>query len=251
MEKREWNIEPQSLNEKLAARGDVCPIPYTHDRIHETHHWWHEMARYYHEPQQFRYALGAFLQAARSVTFMLQKEQGIFKDFSWYHTWVEQAKKDPALQWLHDARTDYVHRQALEPHSWLSMRCIDNPRQYLSDEDDDGSLAFDVSPFECTHYYMNHDIVTDHGHEWTRHWEIDGLEGCELLEVCADIYDRLDALVVDAHRRLGSDIGTSRSPHSKRALPCMEDPAKHRIVRTFIRDGQEVWQDEPPQLHRE
>jgi hypothetical protein len=251
MERREWNIEPQSLSEKLAARGHLCPIPYTHDRMHETHHWWHEMARYYHEPQPFRYALGAFVQAARSVTFMLQKEQEVFKDFSWYQTWVEQAKKDPVLQWLNDVRTDYVHRQSLEPQSWLHMRCIDNPHQALDDEDGDGSFAFDVSPFECTHYYMNQGLETDHGHEWTRHWGIDGLEGRELLEVCADIHDKLDELVSDAHRRLGHATWVFKSQHSKRMLPCMEDTTKYRIVRTVVRDGREVWQDEPPQLHRE
>jgi hypothetical protein len=65
------NLEPASLAENLAATGGKCPIPFTHDRLHETHHWWHEMARWYHEPQEFRYALGAFIQAARNVTFML------------------------------------------------------------------------------------------------------------------------------------------------------------------------------------
>src|SRR6266566_5449935 len=91
---------PDSLAELFAGEGPPCSIPYTHDRLHECHHWWHEMARNYHEPEPFRYSLGAFLQAARSVTFMLQKEQGAFSDFSWYQQWQERAKNDELLQWL-------------------------------------------------------------------------------------------------------------------------------------------------------
>lgn len=69
------NPDPQTLAEKVAAVGSKCPIPATHDRLFEIHHWWHEMARWYHEPEPFRYRLGAFIQAARNVTFMLQTEK--------------------------------------------------------------------------------------------------------------------------------------------------------------------------------
>jgi hypothetical protein len=82
-EKVTRNSEPKSLAESIAAKGSACPIPLTHDRFFETHYWWHEMARTYHEPEPFRYSIGAFVQAARSVTFMLQKEKRIFEDFSW------------------------------------------------------------------------------------------------------------------------------------------------------------------------
>ena len=247
MKKPEQNIEAQSLAENLAARGRKCPIPFTHDRLAETHHWWHEMARNYHEPHPFRYAVGAFIQAARNVTFMLQKEHSVFDDFTWYQKWVEQAKKDSVLSWLSDARTDFVHRQSLEPHSWLEMRCVGNPRDpHGSDED---PLRMEVSPFECTHYYMNRGPFTDYGYEFTRFWGSEGLPGRELLKACADVYDRLDDLVSDAHQRLGGEMLSHRSEGSNRALPCMEDITKHRVARTVVRDGREVWEDDPPGLH--
>src|SRR5215475_8414003 len=110
MEKVTKKPEPDSLAEKLAGDGGACPIPLTHDRLFEVHYWWHEMARNYHEPDQFRYSLCAFVQAARSVTFMLQKEQHVFADFSWYESWVEKAKKDSVMSWLESARTNVVHR---------------------------------------------------------------------------------------------------------------------------------------------
>jgi hypothetical protein len=45
------NSDPKSLAESIAAKGSICPIPATHDRLSEIHHWWHEMARWYHEPE--------------------------------------------------------------------------------------------------------------------------------------------------------------------------------------------------------
>src|SRR5437879_5340927 len=124
MSEPERNIEPATLAEKVAAPGSKCPIPYTHARLHEVHHWWHEMARWYHEPQEFRYALGAFLHASRSLTYMLQNEKTAFNDFSWYDAWVGAAKKDPLLKWVHDIRNEFVHQHSLEPNSWLTIRCF-------------------------------------------------------------------------------------------------------------------------------
>jgi len=207
------------------------------------------MARYYHEPEPFRYDLGAFIQAARNVTFMLQKEQAAFKDFKWYQEWAERAKKDSVLRWLGDARTDLVHRQALEPHSWLEVRCVGNPRQ--TEDSDNDHFGGKVSPFECTHYYMNRGPSTDHGHEFTRFWGIEALPGRELLEVCADVYDRLDELVRDAHQRLGAGMVSHQREGSNRTLPCMEDITKHRVAHTVVRDGREVWEGEPPRLHHD
>jgi hypothetical protein len=109
------------------------------------------MARWYHEPQEFCYALGAFIQAARNVTFMLQKEKSVFKDFVWYESWREHAKANQLLKWLHDTRTDFVHCQSLEPHSWLKMRCLgEHPTPHNFDDDEDESLIFSVSPFACS-----------------------------------------------------------------------------------------------------
>jgi hypothetical protein len=249
METPKPNPDPKSLAESLGAQGSACPIPFTHDRLREVHHWWHEMARYYHEPEPFRYAFGAFVQAARNVTFVLQKEKGIFPDFAWYAEWVSKAKQDALLTWLLDTRNDFVHRQSLEPKSYLRMRCIDNPRQnHFDDEDGDGSDIYNVSPFACTHYYIGTGWRTDHAHEFTRHWEMDGLP-YEILKTSADIYDRLDDLVTKAHKRLGATMQSYRASPDGRALPCMEDIDKHRVIFTTVQDGKEIWNNEPPGLH--
>jgi hypothetical protein len=242
MAKFSLNPNPKDLAEMMAALGSRCPIPATHDRLFEVHHWWHEMAHWYHEPEPFRYRLGAFIHAARSVTFMLQKERGVFKDFHWYAEWVSRSKGDPVLIWLKNIRTGIVHTQALEPSSWLQMRCIGNAR--LTRRRDGHPLQMKVSPFRCTHYYM-HGPGTDHRHEFTRHWSMEGLDGRELLEVCADVYDRLDGIVQEAHERAGAKMVSHARPDSARKLPCMEEIKKYRVTKTHMRRGKEVWLDEP------
>lgn len=254
MEEPESIRQPQSFAEKLAVQGHTCNIPFTHDRLQESHYWWHQMARNYHEPDPFRYSLGAFIQASRSVSFMLQKEQAAFPNFDWYKSWAEEAKNDPVLRWLNDARTEVVHRRALQPDSWLEMRCIDNPRQLIDDEDDYGPIGT-KDPFMCTHYYIVNGPSTDHAHEFTRFWGIEGLKERELLETCADIYGHLSELVREAHRRLGGEMATFErmKPYieksARKGFPCMQDVMKHRIVRTVIREGKEIWEDEPTGLH--
>lgn len=241
------NVEAQSLAEKLAARDNRCPIPFSHDRMSEAHYWWHQIARNYHEPDPFRYSLGAFLVAARSVTLMLQKEQDAFKDFGWYREWADQAKMDPVLRWANDSRVVLVHQQSLAPHSWLELRCLDNPRQPHGKDED--PFRFQASPFECTHYYMNQLRGTDHRHYFERHWEVDTLPGRELLDACADVFDRLETLVDEAHARLGASQLSHKRDDSPRTLPCMINTLKFRVVRTSIRNGREVWKNQPKGLH--
>jgi hypothetical protein len=88
-----------------------APSPDTHDRLAEVHHWWHELAELYHEPDPFRYRLGAFTQAARSVTLMLQTEKAVFEDFDFYENdWVAKAKADPIMRWLKNTRNSSFHQ---------------------------------------------------------------------------------------------------------------------------------------------
>lgn len=241
------NRNPKTLAEKLAADGSACPIPATHDRLAEVHHWWHEMAEWYHEPDLFRYRLGAFAQAARSVTLMLQTEKAIFDDFAFYENWVAKANADPIMQWLKNTRNSGFHKSALAPSSWLQMECFRNPRKLASDEKDAPIGTQD--PFQCTHSYISIGPSTDHGHNFTRHWSMEGLDGRELLEACAHVYDRLDEIVTEAHRHAGARVVSYARVGSPRRLPCMEDIDRYRIVKTRIRKGKEVWVNKPRRPH--
>lgn len=206
------------------------------------------MAEWYHEPDPFRYRLGAFVQASRSVSLMLQTEKSVFADFDWYEVgWVTRMRNDPIMTWLNSTRTDFFHRKSLEPSSWLEMECFRNPRR--SPWDEDNVPIGTVDPFRCTHYYINRGPETDHGHNFTRMWSMEGLNGRELLDACANVYDVLDELVGDAHDRLDASTVSYAKPGSKRRLPCMEKIDQYRIVKTRIRKGKEVWINRPRKPH--
>jgi hypothetical protein len=244
------NLKPRTLAEKMAAEGSTCPIPATHDRLAELHYWWHQMAEMYHEPDPFRYRLGAFAQAARSVTFMLQTEKSVFKDFAFYETdWVGKTKLDSIMQWVHKTRTAGFHQSNLAPSSWLEMQCVRNPRKLpWGDEEEFNYPVGTIDPWQCTHQ-LAHGPLTDHGHNFTRLWSMEGLGGRELLDACAYVYDRLDEIVTEAHERLGAHIVSYNRVGSPRRLPCMENIDQYRIVKTRIRRGKEVWVNKPRQPH--
>jgi hypothetical protein len=243
--------DPRTFAQKLAAEGSSCPIPATHDRLAEVHYWWHEMAEMYHEPDPFRYRLGAFAQAARSVTLMLQTEKAIFTDFGFYEkSWVDRMKADPVMKWLDNTRTSTFHRSTLAPSSWLQMECFRNPRKSRWYEDEEFGTIGTKDPFQCTHHYINQGPTTDHGHNFTRTWSMEGLDDRELLKTCAYIYDSLDELVVEAHERLGAHVVSYSQVGSIRRLPCMENIDQYRIAKTRIRRGKEVFVDRPRRSHR-
>ena len=245
---------PRSLAEKVAAPGHACRLPATHDRVDECHYWWHEMARNYHEPTPFRYSLGAFIQAARSVTFMLQSEKHVFQDFSWYGEWVNSAKDSELLRLLADKRTTVVHRAALDTSSWIELRCLRVVGVDVLDDMEDVA-RYAMRPFECTHSLIRgyDDFVLnmggeDHPHEIVRHWELDDLPGRELQDAAAEIHDRLSEVNAVAHELTGSSLAGNWED-GERPLPCMRDTRKHRVARIERRAGVPVWLDEPRGLH--
>lgn len=256
------NDGPKSLGEAITEGHGSCPIPQTHDRLEECHHWWHEMAKMYHEPAAFRWRLGAFLGAARSVTFMLQAEKGSFEDFSWYDEWRRKAGDDPLLRWLNENRRLHTHQRSIAPTSWATFRCLfddDDPR-YVADEDVEeewqGPVSIVLNPFRCTHYYIRTAVQEDHPHEYTRYWEAEDLPDQELLEVCAAIYDRLAGVVEIAHLHVGARMGTAERSSGEwlpdtgaHHLPCMNDTESYRVVTTRLdQNGDEVWDDDPPHV---
>lgn len=214
------------------------------------------MGRNYHEPPYLRWSFGAFIQAARSVTWMLRSEKSGFNDFeSWYAPWQQRASENPKLRWLNETRVTLTKRAALAPRSWARFRCLFEQvdPSYCPDEEED--LYIHLNPFVCTHAYIRYGPVEKHGHEYERSWEVDDMPGRELLELCADIYDLLGEVVQIAHVEAGAGMGTVKRdnesgglwsvPRVRHELPCMDKTEYYRTVRTYVRDGQEVWDDAP------
>lgn len=241
---------PEHLADTL-SRGDApCPLPFTHDRLDECHYWWHGMARNYHEPKQLRWNLGAFIQAARNLTWILQAEKHLFDDFSWYEQWRSQAEEDKFLAWLNATRVHLTKRGPLSTTSWATFACVlsrDDAR--YSAEEEEGPLEIVVNPFVCTHALLRAGPREDHPHEIERHWEIEGLPDHEALEACALIFDELDDLVRIAHAHLGASMHLMHGekpaePAGGHRFGCMDCTRAARIVRTRMTNDGEEWVDD-------
>lgn len=99
------------------AEGTLrCPIRATHDKYDEAHYFLERMMREYHRPHPFRWNLNAFLQALRTVDYMIRSELGDRDDFkAWYDRQIDAASED--LQRIIRARTIVVHEGMLQRES--------------------------------------------------------------------------------------------------------------------------------------
>jgi len=84
----------------------------------------------------------------------------------------------------------------------------------------------------------------------SRQWSMDGLDGRELLDACAHVYDMLDEIVTEAHKQVGASVVSYSRPGSHRLLPCMENIKQYLVIKTRIRKGKEVCINRPRRRHR-
>jgi hypothetical protein len=99
-----------------------------------------------------------------------------------------------------------------------------------------------------------HGFVEYHSHEYLRHWEIDSLPDQELLEACANVVDLLEGISEVARAQTGAESYMARrelpiTEASRHAYPCMNDTLKYRAARTKLKNGVEVWKNQPTSLH--
>jgi hypothetical protein len=91
-----------------------CPVPNTHDKIEEAHYFLHMAAEHYHWPDPFRWNLNAFLQALRSTTHYLEREQDQIPNFQdWYPPKRAANDRNELLSRFRKGRNVIVHEQAL------------------------------------------------------------------------------------------------------------------------------------------
>lgn len=81
----------------------------------DCHDHWHAALDDYMEPEGFRLALNALIQALRNVTWLLQKQKADLPDFdAWYPKWQAAVKPDPVMGWVVKARNRIVKEADLE-----------------------------------------------------------------------------------------------------------------------------------------
>jgi hypothetical protein len=245
-----------------------CPTPTAHKRVEEVHRFWHECAAGYQDPEEFRVKLNACIQAARNVTFAIQKEGNLIPGFGeWYSTWQEKMRSDPVMKWLHEARRRIVHEGDLETKSQAIVRLQIGypdaarevaeglPQPFRKGVKED-SPQFDASPMatldeilaEIDSVALPARIRRESTISIERRWVDSELPDMELLDVLAYAYGFLNQIIYSAHKRAGIDHGLMINVEGEGVpapelqaeggrLPCMVTSRAMRTVNFHLDKG--------------
>jgi hypothetical protein len=237
----------------MADSSESCTLFPVDRRLQDAHQLWHQAEATYFDSESFRLFAQNTIQTLRTVTWILQKQKHIFRDFdAWYGPWQEKLRADALMKWLHDARTKIEKQGDLEVHSYIRAEVI---ASYLASEtrrvDVPANLA--ATPEELfkgipNEVLKNH--VFKHGTlRIQRRWVENNLPDYELLDALAIAYGRVSEILHDAHVHLGlpSDGVIDESTGEKFdvsrlgfRMPCMIAHEARRELTISLADGKRL-----------
>jgi hypothetical protein len=189
-----------------AVAQKVCPLEEADDRFQEAHYFINQMMHEYHEPEPFRWNLNAFLQALRSVTFVLQKTLAHEPAFSEF--WIAQQKlmrEDELLRKFVDGRNVVVKERNLLLHSKVAFGVFNHRRLRVAFNFD---IPARMSSREALHRLRSVPdglIDDDRAALWEeygieRHWYAPELGEEDVLTLCDRAWVRISAVMTATHR---------------------------------------------------
>lgn len=202
---------------------EVCELFDAHDKLEEAYHFLLLIAFSYHSADEFRHNLHAFVQALRSVTFMLQTYKDKIPDFdNWYSKKQSEMKKNKYLKSICDSRTIVVHRHSLKPRSTIdvglyrgrklklaiSVHC-DNPFV-------DSKELFDnlMPQFEQLGFIDKEHSAISEQLGIRRQWFCDELGNEEIFSTCYKAYISICEIMIEAHSFFGLELVPQGIPGS-------------------------------------
>jgi hypothetical protein len=206
-----------TLASQLSQPDEGCPIPFTHDRLAEAHYFIHQVLDNYHHPHPFRFSLSAFLQAARSVTWMLQSELSERSAFTeWYAERRQRMSEDEDFRRLNELRVSVTHRSSLVPGSstWVGLFKHGRPAAGRGDLTNPFRESFEIllsARRHLTGYVHPHRAWIGEELGLRRHWALTELPDRELAAFCISVWEKLAAIVSEAHTWLGARYTPSAS----------------------------------------
>lgn len=241
-----------------------CPLSAVDRRLGDVHRHWHEAERGYFDPDSFRVAIQTAIQTLRTVTFIVQSNKRLFRNFDpWYESWQDKLRADPLMRWMVDARNKIEKQGDLEAHSFVRAEIVasyyeEGPRMEVPAE-------LFQSPAELissipTDALRNH-VFKDGILRIQRRWVENSLPDYELLDAVGIAYGRVAELVADAHRQLGleppstmvGDSDRTQGEKSRRGrLPCMIGHGDARSHNVWLATGQAMeFEQETVEFDRE
>lgn len=185
----------------------------------------------YTDPEEYLPDLNAAIQAARNVTFALQKVKSVVADFDeWYAPWQATLRADPVMAWMHDARTRLVHTGDLEARSTTRVRVVnsyidatdeiieefagplsspDAERGQRAEADGEQASTATMTVGEIVGTLRERGypegLLAEATVSVERRWEEAGLANRELHGALAHAYAVLANILRDAHDQVGAD----------------------------------------------
>ncbi len=98
----------------------------TLNKLGESGYFLTQMKQTANDWMPFRFNLSAFLSAARSITFVIQKEYAQVAAFeSWYKLQQEEMRKDKVLTFFNNLRVTSIHKKPVKPRFRSSFSLAD------------------------------------------------------------------------------------------------------------------------------
>lgn len=190
----------------------------TRDKYQEAHYFIERMMHEYHNPQPFRWSLNAFLQALRSVTFILQKDLSDYSGFKdWYVAEQQPSmKKEELLRRFLEGRNLVVKERNLEVNSTAQIGLYRYRKPKLW-------VAMNVSPHLPSAFILRETapklrlIDEEHaaiGEEYgvKRAWHAPELGDGNVVSLCDEAWVKIGSVVSAAHAFIGLEWN-SPPPH--------------------------------------
>lgn len=184
-------------------------------RIEDLAHLLQGASKTYFDPDLFRRNTNQFLQTARTVTFIIQKNKADIPDFdAWYKSSVLDAwLGDAVMKWAKDARNSIEKEGDLEFHSKLELALI-----YSYDEDEDVILPCGREELlgagikkltRLAEKKLSTGMQDVAGLKITRSWKTSSLPDHELLQALGYVYSRLFECCKALAQTLGDELPKS------------------------------------------
>jgi hypothetical protein len=159
------------------------------------------------ERNTFKYNLSAFLSAARSVTFIMQKEFDKVPGFAkWYSIQQDKMRADEKMKILDAKRDVTIHRESVRPHACVEVSIT----EHITVTD---SVSVTVIRADGTVEQQNSinsihpspppaPTETESAVKWR--WYFDEAPYTDVITVCKEYISKLESIVAECERLFGS-----------------------------------------------
>jgi len=172
----------------------------TREKLLEAKYFLERMVENQDKRDVFKYNLSAFLSAARSVTWIMQREFGKVPGFiEWYRIQQDKMRSDEKMRILGDKRHATTHEEPVRPHAQVGVTVTE--RLIMTD-----SVSVVVTHADGTIERSDStspppppaSATTQPNAEWR--WSFDEIPDMDVITVCREHMSKLESIVADCER---------------------------------------------------